>query len=77
MASDASNDEIPQTSNGCNRAEKSAERSEYRTGKVLAYRAVYGSGHRRRRRSRKCKSSEERLMMSRLSKVTLADETEG
>ncbi|CAK9147408.1 unnamed protein product [Ilex paraguariensis] len=60
--------------NSAERLPTSKERAEYYLGKAIARRAVYGSS--RGRGSRKVKTNDVRMLKSRLSRVSLADETE-
>lgn len=55
--------------------DKSPEIEFSRMGKALAHRALYGSNTNRRGKSRKFRNQDIKTLPSRLSKVSLADET--
>jgi hypothetical protein len=73
--SDTNNDGIQNTSTQTSVNSETPTSAVPRFGKALAHRALYGSSS-RHGGSRKARSSDVKTLPSRLSKVSLADDTE-
>ncbi|KAJ4727762.1 hypothetical protein OWV82_000807 [Melia azedarach] len=74
--SDNYNDSIQDTSMGQQQAPDGKEPRKSNFGKALAHRALYGSGSRHAGSRKERTNDASRTLPSRLSKVSLADDTE-
>ncbi|XVF22130.1 hypothetical protein REPUB_Repub12eG0147400 [Reevesia pubescens] len=77
MATERANADQTMHTQTYSNVENSTERGEstkFHFSKALAHRAVYGSSSRRGTGSRKVRNNDARILPSRLSKVSLADD---